>query len=352
MRFLFPLCIAALSGLAAPAVAQVRWGPDQIPYCQPEATLEECNRDSFALLLSKLRLPPAEQLAAEGLTGIRVFRYDGFGNIWPATSILTRPVNEDRREGVALAVVVHADGEVVSLERPIWENGWQEIDRVIEAILAQPPVEYVPRPVTEPPPPPSLSCLHGAPVVIEVVAEGRVHRWWPQACRADEAVAEAFQAAEIIAAAFPACGHFAIERYGRGLGRVRACLTATGDDPIAAAEVMELLKLSISGDSQVVYGEALQSEDVTLLGLDGRRATGREEVLAALKAGALGSNWLRIVRAVGGRDGVTVIGQLTPIRDPHGEPRPIRIRWVKEADGAWRIVDWSPELEWAQAGTP
>lgn len=345
MRFLIPLCIVALGCVAEPASAQGRWGPDQIPYCGSETSGEACRQESLNLLLSKLQLPPAETLAIEGYAGIRVFQYDAFGNIWPATLIQTRPVSDYRREGMVQAVTIHADGRVISLERPIWENGWREMDGIMQMILEQPPVDLSAPAIPTSGPPGLSSCVDPPTIIIELVTDGRVHRWWPNSCQRDAAVAQSRRVAEIIAAAFPVCGHFAIDLYGRGLGRVRACLTAEGDDPFAAAEVMEIIRPDVSGDARVIYDPTHLSEGVTLVGLDGRRAAGRGEVLAALKDGALGANWLRVLRAAGDADGVTVIGQLKPLGDAAGrDPQVIRIRWAKETDGVWRITDWAPEI--------
>lgn len=298
----------------------------------------------MATLLAKLQLPDAESIAAEGFRGVRVFRYDAFGTIWPATFMLTKPINEYRREGTVQARSIQADGRLVTLERPIWEGGWREMDAVLRAILERPPVERSARPVVSGGPPAVPPCLDPPVVIIEVVDEGHVRRWWPDTCGGDIAVEQAQRIAEVVAAAFPACGHFAIERYGRGLGRVRACLTVGGNDPVAAAEVMEILRPNIGGDTRVAYEAERQSKDVSLLGVGGQRASGRAEVLDAMKNGALGNRWLRVLRATGDASEVTVSAQLIEVdRTNNPDPYVLNMRWIKEADGEWRINAWSVE---------
>lgn len=166
----------------------------------------------------------------------------------------------------------------------------------------------------------------------------------PNTCGASDAVMRARAISENVAAAFPVCGHFPIERYGRGLGRVRACLSVDGDDPFSAAEVMNILQPSVGGDTRVIYEPEHQSAGVALLGVNGQRLVGRTAVLQALKDGALGERYLRVLRANGDRGGVTVETELRRVRDFNNpDPLPLIVRWTKETDGVWRISDWSVE---------
>lgn len=345
MRILLVFALVATFGLgASPASAQRYWGPEQLPYCGSDTTAEACRQKTLELLLTKLHLPQAETLASEGFTGIRVFQYDAFGTIWPATFMLTKPINEYRREGTAEAIVVQADGRLATLKRPIWEVGWLEMDAVIKAILEDQPAAPTPQPTLPrdsffPP-----TCLDPPTIIIEVISAGSVHRALPDTCQASDVVTRARAISENIAAAFPMCGHFPIETYGRGLGRVRACLSVDGDDPFSAAEVMNILKPNIGGDTRVIFDPEHQSAGVALLGIHGQRVIGRAAVLEALKGGALGERYLRVLRANGDEDGVIVMAELRRARDPNNpDPLPLTIRWGKEADGAWRINDWSVE---------
>ena len=345
MRLLLVLGFVATLGLgASPASAQRYWGSDQLAYCGSDTPADACRQKTLELLLAKLQLPQAETLVNEGFTGVRVFQYDAFGTIWPATFMLTKPINEYRREGTAEAVVVHADGRLATLKRPIWEVGWLEMDAVIKAILEDPSAAPTPQtPPTRGSPFPPI-CLDPPTIIIEVISAGAVHRSLPNTCDASDAVTHVRAISENVAAAFPVCGHFPIERYGRGLGRVRACLSVDGGDPFSAAEVMNILQPNVGGDTRVIYGPEHQSADVTLLGINGQRVVGRAAVLEALKGGALGGRYLRVLRANGDEGGVTVEAELRRVSDPNNpDPLPLSVRWGKEADGAWRISDWSVE---------
>lgn len=343
MRFPLVLGFVAICGLVPSAASGQRyWGPDQLAYCAGDTAADDCLEQTFQILLAKLQLPQAETLADEGFTGVRVFQYDAFGTIWPATIMLTKPINEYRRGGTAEAVVVHADGRLSTLKRPIWEVGWLEMDAVIKAILEHQPASPSPQttPTAGTPLPPT--CLDAPTTIIEVISAGAVHRLSPNTCNADEVLTRARAISENVAAAFPVCGHFPIERYGRGLGRVRACLSVDGEDPFSAAEVMNILRPNVGGDTRVLYEAEHQSESVTLLGINGQRAVGQAAVLDALKGGALGERYLRVLRATGEEGGVTVQAELRRTREPNNpDPLPLSVRWGKEADGAWRISDWS-----------
>lgn len=345
MRVPLLLSFVAICGLGPSAAsAQRYWGPDQLAYCGGDTAADECLEKTLELLLAKLQLPQAETLANDGFTGIRVFQYDAFGTIGPATSMLTKPINEFRRGGTAEAVVVHADGRLATLKRPIWEVGWLQMDAAIKAILEDQPAPPAPQtaPTVGSPLPPT--CLDPPTVIIEVISAGVVHRLSPNTCKASESITHALVITENLAAAFPVCGHFPIERYGRGLGRVSACLSVDGEDPFSAVEVMNILQPSVGGDTRVIYQPEHQSLSVTLLGINGQRAVGRAAVLDALDGGALGNRYLRVVRATGDKEGVTVQAQLRKVDEPNNpDPLPLSVRWGKEADGAWRISDWSVE---------
>lgn len=345
MRVRLLLSFVAICGLGSSAAsAQRYWGPDQLAYCGGDTASDACFEKTLELLLAKLQLPPAETLATDGFTGIRVFQYDTFGTIWPATFMLTRPINEFRRGGTAEAVLVHADGRLATLKRPIWEVGWLEMDAAIKAILEDQPAPPAPQTAPSVGSPLAPTCLHPPTIIIEVISAGVVHRLSPNTCNASESITRARIISENLAAAFPVCGHFPIERYGRGLGRVRACLSVDGEDPFSAAEVMNILQPSVGGDTRVIYEPEHQSTSVTLSGINGERAVGRAAVLAALEGGALGDRYLRVVRATGDKEGVTVQAELRRVREPNNpDPLPLRVRWGKEADGAWRISDWSVE---------
>ncbi len=351
MRFSLMFGFIAICSLGPSAAsAQRYWGPDQVAYCSPDTAADACREETLERLLAKLQMPQAETLATEGYTGIRVFQYDAFGTIWPATVMLTQPINQYRRSGTAEAVIVHADGHLATLQRPIWEIGWREMDAAIKAILDEQPTSPAPQtPPTDGPPFPPI-CLDPPTIIIEVISAGTVHRLSPRTCSPSAStmrvITNARAISENLAAAFPVCGHFPVERYGRGLGRVRACLSVEGEDPFSAAEVMNILQPGVGGHTNVIYEPEHQSTNVTLLGIDGQRAAGRAAVLDALTGGAFGRRYLRVLRATGDKDGVTVQAQLRRVEQPNNpDPLPLNVRWTKEADGAWRITDWSVQQQ-------
>ena len=104
MRFPLVLSFVTICSLGpSDASAQRYWAPDQLAYCDDDAAADECLVQTLELLLSKLQLPQAETLANDGFTGIRVFQYDAFRTIWPATFMLTKTNNEHWRDGTAEA---------------------------------------------------------------------------------------------------------------------------------------------------------------------------------------------------------------------------------------------------------
>lgn len=339
---------------ARPVYAQRYWGLDQVPYCARERSSDACKAQSLSVLLEKLDLPAAEALAADGYVGVRLFRYDAFGTIWPAAIFISKPTSAYRREGVAEARTILGDGHLAVLTRPVWESGWLELDAIVEAVRGR--IEPEPEPdmatlIAQRRMPRALRCLDPPKLIVEVFRDGQVQRWWPIACDPDAASLKVQDVADIVAAAFPACGHIPIERYGRGIGRLRACLTISGEDPVAAAEVMAVLSVNVGGDTRVAYEADRQADDVTLLAIDGRRFNGRQAVEAAMRDGGLGRRWLRILRAEGDPEGVLVRGQLVAL-DTSGTPDPLSVTlsWQKDDQGEWRIASW--EIEQRPEGVP
>ncbi len=344
MAWIAAMAAAALTLGGGPAMAQRHWEPNQVPYCSARSA-ETCGAEEMAGLLGKLELPTAEALAGEGYKGVRILRYDAFGTIWPAVSFTSRPLNEYRREGVAEARTLHADGHVAILTLPVWEFGWNEVDRVIEAVRNRPEEDAANSTMTvQERLLRARTCADAPRVIVELVEDGEVKRWNGDSCVHDPATSRVHDVANLVAAAFPTCGHFAIERYGHGTGRLRACLMAGGAKPIAAAEVLEALQVGIGGDARRAYATEMQAPDVTLLAIDGRRFEGRAGIEAAWREKALGDRWLRVLRAEGDANGVSVAGQLLLTRSSGArDPLGVTLRFRKEPDGEWRILSWETE---------
>lgn len=345
MRLWMVLAGLGLAMVAPQASAQRYWAENQIPYCQPYSDIAACQDASLALLVEKHRVPAAEQLAEEGYQGLRLFRYDAFGTLWPMVSFVTRPLTEYRNEGTLEARMVHADGQLTTLSVPAWEGGWLELDNLVTQVKARhsPPEPERARRGEPPAIPPSLTCLDPPTTVVEVINQGRVERWWPAPCGQDDAAAmsAAFEVWDMAGAAFPHCAYVPLAGFGRSLGRVRACLLVQGQDPLSALDVMDVLRPNIGGDTRVAYEGDRLADDVRLTTQAGEVFVGRAAVLAALKANALGNRWLQVLRAEGERGIVTVRGQLNLVNSRSPDSVPFSQTWDKSPAGEWVIVDWA-----------
>lgn len=200
-----------------------------------------------------------------------------------------------------------------------------------------------PEPAPVPGQPPVIPCLDPPSHLIEIISAGRVERLRPHGCHVDPRSMEALEVWEMAVAAFPTCGHFPLERYGRSLGRLRICLMVGGENPLAAVEVIEMMNLGIGGDTRVIYEAEKLDPDVRFSSISGEAVLGRDAVYAAQRAGGLGRRWLRILRAVGDSDGVTTEGLLVSTQSNRPDPVPTSQRWRKDASGEWRIVEWRVE---------
>lgn len=330
----------ALIGWPRPADAQRRWGPDQLPDCAAGVSREDCEAQFLAALLDRLGLPSAEDLAAQGYSGIRVFRSDAFGAIWPAVTALSRPADAYRREGFVEARTIHADGHVATLTRPIWEGGWRRTDQIVAAVADRPRPSPVPTWDRSSGAPPPAVCLDPPSDLVEIISEGRIDRWVPAACVADPTFSQASALREMVAAAFPDCGYLPIEIYGHGLGRLRACLLLDGPDPLTAIPVLETLKITVEGHVNALPRLEQYAPDVRL-DIRGRApVVGPAAVDAALLAGALGPRWVRILRLSGEGDRVTVHGLLNPVPPAGGPAETFTQVWVVPADGSPQLAEW------------
>ena len=318
------------------AEAQRRQEPQRVAFCTSEVSWDDCSIRVRADLLNRLDMPSAESLAEQGYSGIRIFRYDAFENIWPTVTAISRSPGAHPRQGLVEARTIHADGHVAVLSRPIWEGGWRTTDDIVAVARDHPPIQPW-NPDSGVPPP---ACMDPPTTVVEVIVDGRVERWSPPSCEPDPVFRQTTAIWEMAAAAFPACGHLPIERYGHGIGRLRACLMLDGPDPVAAIPVMEALNIGIEGHLNRPLTAALYDANARLIVGDAPPVVGPDAIDAALKSGALGPRWIRMIRLSGSGDQVTVHGLLNATRDAPPSVTPFTQTWAVSADGSPRMIEW------------
>ncbi|WGM31632.1 hypothetical protein [Brevundimonas sp. NIBR11] len=331
-----------MASLPQTAEAQRRQEPQRVAFCTSDVSWEDCSTRVRADLLTRLDVPSAEKLAEQGYSGIRIFRYDAFGNIWPTVTAISRPAGAHPRQGLVEARTIHADGHVAVLSRAIWESGWRATDDIVTVARDRPPRAPV-QPLTPdsggPPPPPP--CVDVPTTVVEVIVDGRVERWSPPSCEADPVFRQTSAIWEMTAAAFPACGHLPLELYGHGLGRLKACLKLDGPDPVAAIPVLEALNIGVEGHLNRPIDAALYDADARLIVGDAPALVGPHAIEAAIRGGALGPRWIRILRGSGDGLRVTVHGLLNTGSPFVTNSTPFTQTWTVSPDGAPRMIEWS-----------
>ncbi len=331
-----------------PAVAQRYVGPNELAMCWPPETDHDCFRRIVDQLPGKFGVETAEVLAAQGREGVRVYYFDAFGVLWPMVSMTARPGERFVEREARLEVkAVLADGRVAVLGRPAWYDAYAEAERYAVSVADRSAApDSLPSVLAAAAPglilPILPRCMDPPTIIIESILKGQVHRWSPKTCRTDPLTTGAIDLYTLVAASFAHCGHFDVARYGYSVGRMRACLMTDGPKPIDAVEVLELLRPNIGGDTRVPYAPESQAEDVTLT-VDGRTIQGREAVIEAMKAGALGKRWLQIVSASGDDDGVRVRCLLRALDRNRPDPVPLELLMRRDEAGGWRIVAWTVE---------
>ncbi len=142
------------------------------------------------------------------------------------------------------------------------------------------------------------------------------------------------------AAAFPTCGHLPIEKYGYGLGRLKACLMLEGPDPTAAIPVLEALNIGVEGHLNRPLDATLYSTDARLIVGGAPPVVGPDAIEAAIRAGALGPRWIRLLRGSGDGQHVTVYGLLNNGSPVVTTSTPFTQTWTVSADGSPSMIEW------------
>lgn len=340
MRALVAILLATMF-LAGTAAADDR--------CRDEYGRNLCDPVMRAEIRARFGVPPAEELAARGVEGVRIFLIDGYSNDRPLVTILREPGAPPTLEVRA----VRKPPGVISAPATAWQ--WSVAETLAGLVRASGE-----RPLAEPSStdagsiPPPRPCLHAWVTIVEAIKDGRVTMRIRSAC-GDEPIYEGAASLTAMAVnAFRGCSELKVVRYGGDAARLEDCTKVEGRWRLEAVTVLNRLQsgaLANRGESEQADLETLFAPDATLAWYQEPGAIGRVAAAARWRTKVEGDKaekrTIVVVNSVRGEDGtVRVTGVIREFRRREGQRKlvmmgeaPFTQDW-KLVDRAWRIVRW------------
>lgn len=340
MRALAAILLATLF-LAGTAAADDR--------CRDEYGRDLCDPVMLAKIRASFGVPPAEELAARGVEGVRVFLIDGYSNDRPLVTILREP---GARPTLEVRAVRQPPG-VISAPATAWQ--WSVGETLAGLVLASGE-----RPLAEPSSadagsiPPPRFCLHAWVTIVEAIKDGLVTTRIRSACGDEPLYDGAASLTAMAVSAFRGCSELEVTRYGGDAARLEDCTKLEGRWRLEAVTVLNRLQssaLASSGDAAQVDLETLFAPDAVVAWSQEPDAIGRAAAAARWRTKVEGDRVEKrtfvVVNSVRGEDGtVRVTGVIREFRRREGQRKlvlmgeaPFTQDWML-VDRAWRIVRW------------
>jgi hypothetical protein len=332
-----------------PAFAQESAGVDDRPFdrdCMDDYGRDLCDAGQWARIVSSFGLEPADAERAQGWRGVRVFTVNGYSQDMPMISVLSRGEGAYGlpRESV-LEIRGPAEGGGLTLGRDAWFGlqgaaaGLQNLvaeatERQSGAQSAGQAVQQEGRPTEEDE---ILICLHAWVTVTESLTDTGVLRRIRNACGDDPLFKASYDLAAQALRGFPHCNHLDPANYRNESTQLSACLILTGEDRVAAAEVLSIADGARSGG----FAEHFAPE-IRWLGSAGDVLSGLDAVEARFSE-LFDSAHFVVEHVVGGADGVVVSGTFARyVGDGIRETTAVRQSWRRRGD-RWMLVELAPE---------
>lgn len=335
------LALAAAMAAGAPASAEVdpRWR------CHDEWGRDLCGSAENRRTMEAFGARLAGELAADGVSGVRVFAVSGQGTDQPMVSIL-------RRSGEPAVLEIRSDAIPGGQARSQPATAWQAAvaDTLVAVAVASPEQARVkPTPANEKGE--ILVCLHAWMVVVEAIDGGKVTRRVRNACESENPVFDgAFSLATLAVEGLAGCAQLSGNRYRNDWARLFDCARISGDEPSEAADVINAIGSRAFAEGDASEGlPARLAPDIVLAEAGRPDVIGPAAVAARWRAATAAKDEVEFIlftsAAVSEAEGVRAEGLLVR-RTDHG--RTTRIAqapwtqiWSHDPGGQWRVARWT-----------
>jgi ketosteroid isomerase-like protein len=312
--------------------------------CMDEYARDLCDEAMRAEIRRRLGAEPAEDLARQGVEGVRVFMVDGYSRDMPMVSVLwsdpaATPVIETRspsRDGFNL--------------RTAPAKAWTaETTRTLMRLTrtSQERVERDPAPDWKDPTRPLTLCLHAWVSITEAIEAGKVHRRIRTACGDDPIFDGGFQLSTAALAAYDSCRALDGSLYRNDSARLGACATLEGDNPYNAAQIHNRLnRPSFDRPTATALDDlaAMMSPDLVVSWPDRPQSQGPQAIATAWQARTQGDSRARLwIKSVTGSERTVKVTGL--MFEQRGDDQDVEAEftqtWTKDKGFAWRLTEWT-----------
>lgn len=329
---------AALAAAGPPTAA-----PKFDRACMDEYGRNLCDSELRADIRAKFGVPEAEALAAQDVSGVRVFLVDGYSNDRPLVSVLRTGEAEPTLE---VRVAGLGDKPMILSATP-WR--WAVAQTLAKTAAAEPETAPSRPPVSQTGNALTV-CLHAWVVVVEVIDEGKVTRRIRNACD-DGAIFEgAYSLTTMALYAAPFCGELQLNAYGGDSSRLTDCALISGRERLSAVAVINRFKSgTLVRDEQISQAvlEDLFAPDAILTQDQEPDVLGPPAISARWRAVFHGKDRIRFLSisgVAGEPGGVRVTGTIKTFRSESGRrvlqgEAPFTQDW-RLVNRSWRIARW------------
>lgn len=313
--------------------------------CMDEYARNLCNPEVMAKILTKFGMETAEQVQAQGWRGVRVFTVNGYSMDMPMISVLAK--GEDKH-GAPIDAVLEVRLDVYGgenpkpglLTRPAWDNlYWVATD--LQDLVAKSP-ERVSDEETNTAASGDkdddviIVCLHSWVNVTESLTDTGVVRRIRDSCGNDPVYDAAFDLSAQALRGFPHCNHIDPANERNAFTQLATCMGLTGEDRIAAAEVLALFSADGFEHATDLIPHLSANARIVLPGET--KPTPRAAAIKTLSAAPFDAFSVYTYNIDGAPGRVTVIGALDRDLEQGYEISDMRQTWRKQ-DGLWRLTD-------------
>lgn len=306
--------------------------------CMDDYGRDLCDPAMRAGIRRKFGVPPAEDLAAQGVEGVRAFMVNGYSRDMPLVTVL-------RPRGGEAALAFHVPDRP-ELARSAPASRWQwQVSQALGGLASAAPEQPAPAPA---PKGEVRICLHPWVAVVEVIAGGKVTTRVRNGCVEDGVYDGAYSLSTEALRSFEGCTALEPRNYRNDVERLYGCAILRGDDGHAEAELLNWIHLTPLVDTPGPRGLALQdwlAPDVAVLTPEGQTLSGPEAVGGLVaRQEALGAAVGVSAIAADGLGGATVKGKLY-LEGPGDQESaaPYEQAWRLDDDGNWRMKTWKIE---------
>jgi hypothetical protein len=355
---------ACIVAAAAPSIGQ-DVEQDETPFdrdCMDDYGRDLCQLEKWSEIVASFDLEPAEVVQSQGWRGVRVFTIDGYSQDMPMVSVLHKErsqYGEIRDPQLEVRGPRRGTEPAPVLKRAAWRALAWEADGIAR-LVSDAPVRQSDRQQDDTAVPAGEEeeitiCLHAWVTVTEALTDDGVIRRIRNACGEDPLFDAGYDLSGLALRGFPHCNHLDPDAYRNESTQLRHCLTVSGNDLVAGADLLRHAgevpyEDYRTGATAAQWRAWLGDGHAARLDWGGRTVLEPEADAARFLAeqeAALGRHDVFQARVIGiGPARGMITGEVAYRIDPDGDRHQYmradyEQTWIRFPDGKWRLDSWT-----------